>query len=137
MRRWLMMEKSEKWMIPFTLVTFALITAATFFPAPAQATWHATRTFKLGGDGAWDYITVDEQTHRLFITRTTHTMVVDSDSGKALADIPGQKSAHGVALVPALQRGFISDGGDGGSIVIFDLNTYSVLGKLSAVPDTD
>ena len=64
-------------------------------------------------------------------------MVIDSASGKVLGDIPGQKMAHGVAIVPQVGRGFISDGGGKGGIVVFDLKTYSVLGTLPAQPDAD
>jgi DNA-binding beta-propeller fold protein YncE len=64
-------------------------------------------------------------------------MVIDDESGKVIADIPGQKNAHGVALVPAAGRGFISDGGGDGAVVIFDLNTNAVLGSLVAMPDAD
>jgi hypothetical protein len=130
-----MLASFEKWSLPFTLLTFAMISAAVFVPVPAR--WHTSAKFPIGGEGAWDYVTADAQGHRLFVTRTTHTIVLDSDSMKPLADIPGQKSAHGVALVPALQRGFITDGAGKGAIVVFDLKTYAVLGKLSAAPDTD
>jgi DNA-binding beta-propeller fold protein YncE len=54
-----------------------------------------------------------------------------------LGDIPGQIRSHGVALVPALGRGFITDGGGSGAIVVFDLNTYATLGKIPAMPDAD
>jgi DNA-binding beta-propeller fold protein YncE len=64
-------------------------------------------------------------------------MVIDSESGKVIADIPGQKIAHGVALVPEAGRGFISDGGGNGAVVIFDLKTYATLGTISAQPDAD
>src|SRR5205814_4636422 len=99
--------------------------------------WEVVKTYQIGGPGAWDYLTVDPQTHRLYVPRTTHTMVIDAESGKTLADIPGQKNAHGVALAPAAGRGFISDGGGDGGIVIFDLKTYAVLGSLAAMPDAD
>jgi DNA-binding beta-propeller fold protein YncE len=64
-------------------------------------------------------------------------MVVDSESGKVIADIPGQKIAHGVAIVPEAGRGFISDGGGNGAIVIFDLKTNAILGSIVSQPDTD
>ena len=64
-------------------------------------------------------------------------MVIDSESGKTIADIPGQKIAHGVALVPEAGRGFITDGGGNGAIVIFDLKTNAVLGSIVAQPDAD
>src|SRR5438045_7042709 len=103
----------------------------------AQSEWTVTKTLHIGGQGGWDYLTVDPQTHRLYVPRTTHTMVIDGESGDTIADIPGQKNAHGVALAPATGRGFISDGGGDGSIVIFDLKTHAVLGSLAAMPDAD
>jgi DNA-binding beta-propeller fold protein YncE len=104
--------------------------------APAQ-TWSVTKTFPIGGEGAWDYLTVDAPSHRLYVPRTTHTQVIDEESGKVLGDIPGQKGAHGVAVVPKLNRGFITDGGGTGAILVFDLKTYATLGRIATVPDTD
>jgi DNA-binding beta-propeller fold protein YncE len=111
----------------------------TIFPILvfAQTDWKVVKTFPIGGQGGWDYLTVDPQTHRLYVPRSTHTMVIDAETGKTIADIPGQKNAHGVALAPAAGRGFISDGGGDGAIVIFDLKTYAVLGSLTAMPDAD
>lgn len=103
----------------------------------AQSKWAVQQTFTIGGEGGWDYITVDAPNHRLFVTRTSHTQVIDSNTGKVLGDIPGQKTAHGVAIVPKRNRGFITDGGGTGAIIIFDLKTYAVLGKLTALPDAD
>jgi DNA-binding beta-propeller fold protein YncE len=103
----------------------------------AQPGWKVSKTFPIGGEGGWDYVTADPDNHRLFVTRTTHTLIVDADSGKTLGDVPGQKIAHGVAIVPKLNRGFITDGGGSGAVIVFDLKSYSVLGKLAAVPDAD
>ncbi len=110
---------------------------ATGLPAPAQSSWSVTNTLHIGGEGGWDYVTADPATHRLFVTRSTHTMVIDTASGKVLGDIPGQARSHGTALVPAAGRGFITDGGGAGAIDIFDLNSYALLGKLAAMPDAD
>jgi DNA-binding beta-propeller fold protein YncE len=113
-----------------SLLTFAL-------PAAAQTDWRVLKTFEIGGQGAWDYLTADPVTHRLYVPRTTHTMVIDDESGAVIADIEGQKGAHGVALAPRAGRGFISDGGGDGAIVVFDLKTNAILGTLAALPDTD
>ncbi len=101
----------------------------------AQGTWAVEKTFHIGGEGGMDYVTLDAAKHLLYIPRTTHTMVVDAESGKTVADIAGQKHNHGVALVPEAGRGFISDGD--GAVVIFDLKTNAVLGSLKAHPDAD
>ncbi len=112
-----------------------LVLAAT--PCFAQSNWGVVQTFHIGGEGSWDYVTVDAPSHRLFVTRSTHTQAIDMESGKVLGDIPGQVRSHGVAVVPRLNRGFITDGGGTGAIVVFDLKTYAVLGKLAAMPDAD
>jgi hypothetical protein len=115
--------------------SFALAVCATVFSAGAQTDWQVKKTLHIGGEGGWDYLTVDAPTHRLFVPRTTHTMVIDAQSGKVLGDIPGQEKAHGVALVPSVNRGFITDGA--GGIVIFDLKSYAVLGTLATLADSD
>lgn len=116
-----------------------LIAAASLMVIPAfgQAGWKLERTIPVGGQGGWDYLTVDPQTHLLYVPRTTHTQVIDPASGKVVADIPGQKRAHGVAVSQKAERGFVSDGGGAGVIVVFDLKTNAVLGTITTLPDTD
>jgi DNA-binding beta-propeller fold protein YncE len=119
------------------LKSLAALLLAGSLPAIAQVNWNVIKTVHIGGEGGWDYVTVDAQTHRLFVTRSTHTMVIDGTTGKVLGDIPGQKRSHGTAIVPAVNRGFITDGGGDGATVVFDLKTYAVLGKLATMPDSD
>jgi hypothetical protein len=116
--------------------SLALLLLAGSLQTLAQ-NWEVKKTLPIGGQGSWDYLTVDPATHRLFVPRSTHTMVIDANSGKTLGDIPGQKNAHGVAIVPEANRGFITDGGGDGAIIIFDLKTYATLGKIAAQPDAD
>lgn len=125
--------------LEFSLAATAALIACTtaFIPALAQSSWHIEKTLEIGGPGGMDYLTVDSSDHRLFVPRSTHTLVIDGVTGKTLGDIPGQTIAHGVALVPKLNRGFITDGGGKGAVVIFDLNNYAVLGVITAQPDAD
>lgn len=119
------------------LLSLAALSLAASMPALAQSQWDVTRTIHIGGEGGWDYVTADPATHRLFVTRSTHTQVIDAGSGKVLGDIPGQKRSHGTAIVPAVNRGFITDGGGDGAILVFDLKTYAVLGAIPTMPDSD
>jgi outer membrane protein assembly factor BamB len=98
--------------------------------------YRVAQVWRIEGTGRWDYVTVDEQRKLLYLPLGKHTVVLDATNGKAVADIPGQKGSHGVALVPGAKRGFISDGSDG-SVVIFDVNTNQVLGKVKAAEDAD
>ena len=119
----------------FACLLIVLVSLTLASRSLAQGQWTVEQTFHVGGQGGFDYITLDPQQHRLYVPRSTHTMVIDAESGKTIADIPGQKHNHGVALAPELGRGFISDGT--GSIVIFDLNTNAVLGTVAAKDDAD
>ena len=126
--------KSRGVLIPGVVLLTVLANAGG---ALTQGDWKVMKTIPIGGTGSWDYVTVDPKTHRLFVPRSTHTMVIDTVTGKTIADMPGQKIAHGVALVPEQQRGFITDGGGDGAIVVFDLKTNTVLGSIKAQPDAD
>ena len=117
-----------------SLAAFAVLAAV---PCLAQANYSVLNTFHIGGEGAWDYVTIDSPGHRLFVTRATHTQAIDTTTGKVLGDIPGQVRSHGVAIVPRLNRGFITDGGGKGAIIVFDLKTYAVLGSIPTMPDSD
>jgi DNA-binding beta-propeller fold protein YncE len=119
----------------FALLLIAVVAFTLCGRALAQGEWAVAKTFHIGGEGGYDYITVDAKNKRLYVPRSTHTMVIDAESGKTIADIPGQQHNHGVALAPELGRGFISDGA--GSIVVFDLKTNAVLGTVTSKDDTD
>lgn len=88
-----------------------------------------TQTWKLGGDGGWDYLTVDPDARRLYITRSTRVMVVDEDSGRVITEIPDTPRVHGVALAQEFGRGFISVGGEN-SVTIFDLKSLKAVSKV-------
>jgi len=104
---------------------------------PAVPTaYHVSRDIKLGGDGRWDYVTLDSVGHRLFIARQTRVMVVDPSTGKLLGEIPGVNGAHGTALAYAAGHGFATSGRDG-SVVMFDLHSLRVLTRITAADDAD
>jgi hypothetical protein len=82
------------------LALLALSAVCTCIPLHAQ-NWHVTNTLHPGGEGGWDYVTVDALNHRLFVTRSTHTQAIDTRNGKVLADITGQNRSHGWRWSPS------------------------------------
>lgn len=93
--------------------------------ARSTAEYKVIKTVKLGGEGGWDCLTVDSQARRLYISRGTHVMVVNADTGEVVGDIPGTNGVHGIAVVPALGKGFTSNGRDN-TVSVFDLKTLLV-----------
>ena len=111
-------------------ISFVLLaTIAVLAAAATAADYKVVQTWKLGGDGGWDYLTADSDGHRLFIARGTRVMVVDTESGKLLGEIPDTPRVHGVALVPDLGHGFISNGGED-TVSVFDLKTLALQKKI-------
>jgi DNA-binding beta-propeller fold protein YncE len=102
-------------------------------PSPA---YHITHTYTLGGDGSWDYIVPDPPNHRLFVGRENRVMVIDEDTGKLLGEVAGIQGAHGTAVANAAGHGFATSGNDQ-SVVMFDLKTFAVLGRIHAAEDAD
>ena len=96
--------------------------------AGGDAGYKLAKKITLGGEGFWDYLLADASTHRVFISRGTHTMVVDAD-GKVLGDIPKTAGVHGIALAPEFNRGFTSNG-QAGSVTVFDLNTLAPISEI-------
>jgi DNA-binding beta-propeller fold protein YncE len=90
----------------------------------------------IGGDGGTDYVAVDSATGRVFISRSTHVMVVEGDTGKVLADMPNTPGVHGVAFAPKAGHGFTTNSGDA-SVTMFDLKTLAVLRQIMVGPGLD
>ena len=133
------MRKTSHALFTLSIALFAATSALAQSAASPQGDagpYRVAQTFKVGGEGGWDYLTVDPEHKLLYVPRGAHTMVLDAATGKTVADIPGQQRNHGVALVPGAGRGFISDGEDA-SVAIFDLKTNAVLGKVKADVDAD
>jgi len=92
--------------------------------------------WKVGGEGGWDYLTVDSAAHRLYITRGARVDVVDTQSGKLAGSITGLHGTHGVVLDPAGKVGYISDG-SGNAVVVFDRSTLAIVATIAAGANPD
>ena len=90
----------------------------------------------IGGEGAWDYLTLDSDAHRLYVTRSSHVMVVDTEKKKVVGDITNTPGVHGVALATKLGRGFISNGREN-TVLIFDLKTLKELQRVPVGKNPD
>jgi len=116
-------------------ITLLLAFVASLF-GQSSSSYHVTHSYPLGGDGSWDYIVPDPPNHRLFIARQNRVMVVDEDKGTLLGEVTGIQGAHGTALANGTGHGFATSGSDQ-SVVMFDLTTFKVLGRIPAAEDAD
>ena len=112
-------------------VLLVLLVAIVWNGAPLSAVppdYHLLKRVDVGGNGAWDYLIYDPTGHRVFVSRGTHVMVLDGQSGVTLSDIPNTLGVHGIALATELGRGFTSNGRTN-TVTIFDLKTLQPIGQ--------
>jgi DNA-binding beta-propeller fold protein YncE len=117
------------------ILVFAFVSSSAA-QTPGSSGYHLVKSLKLGGAGGWDYLTVDQATHRIFISRGTHVIVVDPDQGKIIGDIPDTQGVHGIALASEFNRGYTTNGRTQTS-TIFDMATLKVLGEAKTDKDPD
>ncbi len=115
----------------FSLVLLSAVTAIA-----ASTGYHIIKEIKIGGEGGWDYLTMDSASRRLYVSHNTHVVVVDVDAGKIVGDIPDTQGVHGIAIVPQLNRGFTSNGRTN-NVTIFDLKTLKTISQTQTGENPD
>src|SRR5438132_7154834 len=110
-------------------VAALLLVPALAWPRQGSAQTFKTAKFSIGGDGGTDYLTAEPGTGRVFVSRSTHVMVIDGATGKVLGDIPDTPRNHSIALAPKSGHGFITSAGDS-TVTMFDLATLAVIKKI-------
>ncbi len=125
------MRTRSRWLVSVISVALAAMAFAAAGPG-----YHVATTYKLGGDGGWDYLITDPDSRHTYISRGTHVMVIDADSGKSVGDIADTPGVHGIALAPELGRGFTSNGREG-TVSIFDIKTLATSSKVKVGDNPD
>jgi len=115
------------------LILLLLNLPAAFAAAPSLKEVDRVR---IGGEARWDYLTVDSVQHRLYVSHSTVTEVIDMQSDKVVGVIADTAGVHGIAIARDLGRGFISDG-KADMVTVFDLATLKTLAtvKVGGNPD--
>jgi DNA-binding beta-propeller fold protein YncE len=134
-------SSQAKLALAFSIVLSA---ACALAGSPGASGYHLVKTVKYGaapGIGAtreyFDYVIPDPAARRMYFTHGTEVDVVDADTGDKIGTVTGDwKRVHGVALVPAIGKGFITDG-DAGTVIVFDLKTLKPTKTIKAEDDAD
>ena len=98
-------------------------------PAPAP-TYRVRHTAKIGGEGGWDYLSPDPAGQRLYVAHRTQVEVLDLTTLAKTGTLPNTPGVHGILVVPAAQRGFVSCGGNG-TVLLFDPATGQATGTVA------
>ena len=120
--------------LSLTLSAVMLALSGSVFAAAPD--YKLVDTIKIGGEAKWDYLYVDSEAHRLYVTHGNQTEVVDTTTNKVAATIANTSGSHGVAIAKDVGLGFVTQGGTD-SVGIFDLATLKIKDsiKVGSKPD--
>ncbi len=85
---------------------------------------HLIKKTVIGGEGGWDYLAVDSENRRLYVSHATQVEVLNADTHEKIGIIPNLQGVHGIAIVAKKGRG-ITTNGRSNSATIFDLKTLA------------
>jgi DNA-binding beta-propeller fold protein YncE len=119
-----------------TLGLFLLLALTGMCIADDVPGYKVTKRYSVSGDGGFDYIFFDSSSSRLYVSHGTEVNVLDANSGKELGKIENTPGVHGIAVVSALHRGFISDGKNA-TVTVFDSKTLHTRKTISVDEDPD
>jgi WD40 repeat protein len=105
-------------------------------PSPGSSGYHVIKTVPVPGDEGWDYVAVDSDARRVYISHGTHVVVMNADTYAIEGDIPDTQGVHGIAMAPDLGRGFVSNG-RANTATIFDLKTLKTIGTVKTDGNPD
>jgi DNA-binding beta-propeller fold protein YncE len=105
-------------------------------PEEGSSGYHLGKTIAVGGDEGWDYVAVDSDARRIYVSHGSHVVVLDADSGALTGEIPDTQGVHGIAVASDLGRGFTSNG-RANTVTIFDLKTLKTIGTVKAGTNPD
>src|SRR6516162_8009984 len=102
----------------------------------AAEPYHFIKEIAVGGEGGWDYLSVDEAGRRLYVSHGTKAVVIDIDKDAVCGEIADTPGIHGVAIAADLGRGFTSNGRENKSSMV-DLKTLKTLDKIETGQNPD
>jgi len=115
---------------------FMLLVVSGMCMAADAPGFKVTKRYPVPGDGGFDYIVFDSSSDRLYVSHGTEVNVLNANSGKVLGKIEHTPGVHGIAIVPDLHRGFITDGRNA-SITVFDTKTLETRKTIAVDEDPD
>jgi DNA-binding beta-propeller fold protein YncE len=112
-----------------TLFAIAVLLIVNCIGSGLHAQTFKVQKYSIGGEGGTDYLTAEPGTGRVFVSRGSHVMVIDGNTGKVVGDIPETPNTHGIALAAKYNHGFTTNRGDS-TVTLFDLTTLAAIRKI-------
>ena len=120
----------------FGVMTLSVLSSLTLPASGAQGAYKLLKEITVGGEGGWDYLEVDSDARRLYVSHATKVVVIDLDKETVVGEIADTPGVHGIAVAPKLGLGFTSNGREN-QASIFDLKTLKTNSKVETGANPD
>ena len=119
-----------------TMSTIGCAVACLSVTAIAEDLYKFLNEIPIGGEGGWDYVTVDAAARRLYLSHATKVVVVDLTKNAVIGEIGDTPGVHGFIVAPELERGFASNGKESKASIV-DLKTLRTISKIETGTNPD
>src|SRR3954454_6400375 len=109
-----------------TSITFNVCGAESKAAGSGSSPYQFVKEIPIGGEGGWDYLSVDSAGRRLYVSHGTRVVVVDLDKAEVAGEIADTPGVHGIAIAPELSRAFVSNGREN-KVSVVDTKTLKTL----------
>ena len=113
-----------------------LLTLAVATVCRADGPYHFIKEIPVGGDGGWDYLSVDSAAQRLYVSHATKVVVIDLAQDAVVGEITNTLGVHGLAPAPELGRGMVTCGKENKAAIV-DLKTLATITKVDTEANPD
>ena len=117
-------------------VTVSVLALGIISVCRADGPYHFIKELPIGGEGGWDYLSIDNAGRRLYVSHASKVVVIDIDQDAIVGEIADTPGVHGFAIAPELGRGFSSNGREAKSSIV-DLKTLKTLSKVDTGENPD
>lgn len=120
----------------FVVISVLLTISASIYSQSNKTGIGLIKKTVLGGEGGWDYITVSAEDRRIYLSHGNQVEVINADTHKTIGMIPDTKGVHGIATIPALDKGYITNGKTD-NVTVFNSKTLQPITILPAGTNPD
>jgi YVTN family beta-propeller protein len=112
------------------------LTVAAGMGLHAAGQYHLVTEIPVGGEGGWDYLSVDSAAHRLYVSHGTRIVVIDTEKNAVVGEIADTPGVHGFAIAADLGKGFSSNGREN-TLSVVDLKSLATTKKIQVGENPD
>jgi DNA-binding beta-propeller fold protein YncE len=126
--------KTMRGLSGFLTIHFLVLASSAICAGAAD--YHFLKEIPIGGEGGWDYASVDSGAHRLYVTHGGKVVAIDIQKDEVAGEVLDTPGVHGFAIAPDLMRSFSSNGRENKASIV-ELKSLKTVSKVDTGENPD